>query len=135
MKLTPSKHSDDPSFQFREQLFTPWMSADVLQESTQRAHSFGMIPLYSEYEPEKGFREIFWTPPGPTFFEVRSARTFDEFLDIAKRNLENGHCLSTLQISSDNLFSSTWLSEEAVEHAAGTLAALGITAATIEMDL
>ncbi len=123
--------SNDEQFLFRESLFTPWMTAEVLQEHTETVNRLGMIPIYSEHQPELGFREIYWTPNIQTYFEVRSARTFDEFQKIADRNLGSGHRLSTLQISSDDRYSSVWLDENGLLAASGVLSSLGITPALI----
>jgi len=131
MEFTASSLSDDPKFGFRESLFTPWMGPDTLQAHTNYMVELGMLPIYSEYDPILGFREIYWTPVVQTYFEVRSARNHDEFQEIVERNCGGGHMISTLHVSTDRLYTSTWLSSEGLETAERTLDALGISRATI----
>ncbi|MEM9280875.1 MAG: hypothetical protein AAGA96_03540 [Verrucomicrobiota bacterium] len=132
MKYLASALSDKPEFDFRERLFTPWMGPDVLQAHTDHMVELGMLPLYSEYEPELGFREIYWTPETKTYFEVRSACDLEAFREIVDRNLSQGHVLITLQISSDHLYTSTWLESDVSDSAVAILKALGITQAMIQ---
>ncbi|MEM9016828.1 MAG: hypothetical protein AAGC68_07420 [Verrucomicrobiota bacterium] len=133
MEYTVSTLSDKPDYAFREKLFSPWLGPEALQAHVDHMVENGMLPLYTEHEPDLGFREIYWTPNVRTYFEVRSNRTFDEFMEIAERNLEQGHPIATLQIDKAGGFSSVWLSSEGMEAAKPVLKSLGITAAQISL--
>ena len=131
MKFHASTLSDGPEFEFRDRLFTPWMGPDALQVHVDHMVEFGMLPLYSEFQPEFGFREIYWNSGARTYFEARSARDDKEFCEIVERNLEEGHCIATLQISSDGLYTSTWLDSDGLASAEIALESLGISKAKI----
>jgi len=131
MEFTVSKLSDDPKFRFREQMFTPWMGPVALQAHVDHMVGIGMLPLYSEFQPDRGFREIYWTPGVRTYFEARSARDDKEFREVVDRNLEEGNILVTLQVSSNGLFTSTWLDSDGLASAQETLTSLGISQAQI----
>lgn len=131
MEFITSTLSDDPEFEFRERLFTPWMGPDALQAHVNHMVELGMLPLYSEFQPEFGFREIYWTPGIRTYFEARSARDDREFREIVDRNLREGNTIATLQISDDGLYTSTWLDSEGLALAEISLKSLGISRAEI----
>ena len=131
MEFIASTLADGAEFEFRERVFTPWMGPDSLQAHVDYMVGLGMLALYSEYQPTLGFREIYRTPGVRTYFEARSARNAIEFQEIVDRNLREGNRLVTLHISSDGLFTSTWLDSEGLASAEGILTSLGISQAQI----
>ncbi|MEM7600030.1 MAG: hypothetical protein AAF357_01285 [Verrucomicrobiota bacterium] len=131
MKYLASSLSDETGVALRQHLFTPWMGPAALQDHVDHMVDLGMLPLYTEYEPDQGFREIYWTPQVRTYFEARSARDEGEFQEVVDRNRREGNCLATLHISSDGLYSSTWLGAEAHSSAERLLSQLGISQAEI----
>ncbi len=131
MEFTASQLAEGTKFELRERVFTPWIGPDSFQAHVDYMFGLGMVALYSEYQPNLGFREIYWTPGVRTYFEARSARDAREFREIVDRNLREGNKLVTLHISSDGLFTSTWLDSEGLTSAEGILKSLGISQAQI----
>jgi len=127
MNYQPSLLKNGPYAALRERLFTPWMDVPQLQDSTERMAELGMLAIYSEFLPESGFREIYWRPQVPVFFEVRSGRTLREFLQYQQTNAERGWKLLTLHISGPgDFFSAVWMDDAGHADALPVLEGLGI---------
>lgn len=131
MEFVASVLIEGPEYSFREQLFTPWMGPDAFQAHVDHMADNGMLPLYSEYEPDRGYRELYWNTDVRTYFEARAARTLEEFEELLERNQEEGHVLATLHISQDGGYSATWFDPIGLASAESCLKALGISIARI----
>ncbi|MEM1294434.1 MAG: hypothetical protein AAGH89_03650 [Verrucomicrobiota bacterium] len=110
----------------RLRLFTRWRDAKALQDHTDWMSSQGMVAIYCEFNPDHGFREIYWSPPTGSGFEVRSGRTPQEFRQFADQNQERGWPLLTLHRSADGYLSAVWVTSDALDSARQLLSALGI---------
>ncbi len=135
MNYQPSALQDGSYAALRERLFTPWMDVPQLQDATERMAELGMLAIYSEFLPDSGFREIYWRPQVPVFFEVRSGRTRTEFLQYQQTNVERGWKLLTLHISGPgDFFSAVWLDDAGHQDARPVLEGLGIGLASATED-
>jgi hypothetical protein len=135
MNCQPSLLKDGSSTALRERLFTSWMSPAQLQDHMKRMAALGMVPLYSTFVPGAGFREIYWRPQVPVYFEVRSARTREQFLEFQRGNAARGWPLLTLHVSEPGDFhSAVWMDTAGHADARPVLEGLGIGLATVSED-
>ncbi|MEO6846327.1 MAG: hypothetical protein ABI443_03145 [Chthoniobacterales bacterium] len=125
----PSKLQNGDSESLRERSFCRWVSRDLFQAIVDFSKSTGLHSLYVEASQEKGRRAIFWNPPASATYEVRSARTREQFEEIHKRSCGSGRKLLSLHVSSENIYSAVWISIEHYDTAARHLDVFGIAPA------
>lgn len=132
MKCQPSLLENGPLTRLRERLLTPWRNAAEMQAFTTHMRMSEMLPVYAEFSPDLGFREIYWRPQVPVAFEVRSGRTREEFLRYQEVNEARGWSLLTLHLSPGDFFSAVWLDQPGRGDALPVLEGLGIGLAAFE---
>ena len=114
----------------RRHSFTRWMSRDLLQAASDFLRNLRLLAIYAECSSENLHRYLCWHPPVGCAFEVRSGRTYEQFEEFDRRNLERGWLLLSLHVNECDLYSAVWISPEHFERATTFLAEHGISPAS-----
>lgn len=127
----PSRRLGGESELARQGAFTRWLAPSLAQAAVDFSRNVGLVPIFSE-SSKAGNRYLFWSLPERAMCEVRSGRPGPVFLELDKRNREQGRRLLSLTISEDQMYSAVWISSDHYDPAVQHLGRFGIGPAHIE---